>query len=128
MKYQVGGTLTKEAPSYVERQADSALYKALKQDEFCYVLNSRQMGKSSLLVRTIHCLRQEGFRCAIINMTLIGNENVTDFQWYNGLIASLWSDFKQPGQSRTERTLAVRFGRKTAGFSNGNKPDLSRSL
>ena len=84
MKYQVGGSLAIESPSYIERQADVVLYEALKQGEFCYVLNSRQMGKSSLLVRTRHRLQQEGFKCTAIDMTNIGSEMITPAQWYKG--------------------------------------------
>lgn len=93
MKYQVGGSLANEAPSYIERQADEELYQALKQGEFCYVLNSRQMGKSSLLVRTKHRLQREGFKCAMVDMTNIGSEMITPAQWYKGIVAELWSGF-----------------------------------
>ena len=45
--YVIGGTLQRNAPSYVPRQADIDLYDGLTQGKFCYVLTSRQMGKSS---------------------------------------------------------------------------------
>jgi WD40 repeat protein len=92
--YQVGGSLKKDALSYVERKADRELYQALKQGEFCYILNSRQMGKSSLLVRTKSQLQDEGFKCTSIDITSIGSENITPQQWYKGIVGELTRGFK----------------------------------
>lgn len=57
--YITGGTLQREAPCYVERRADSELHAGLRRGEYCYVLTSRQMGKSSLMVRTAARLREQ---------------------------------------------------------------------
>ena len=91
--YQVGGSLPMDAPTYVVRSADRNLYKGLKQGEFCYILNARQMGKSSLMVRMMQHLQHEGFSCAAIDMTRIGSENITPEQWYKGFVVELWRSF-----------------------------------
>ncbi len=91
--YQVGGSLPMDAPTYVVRSADRYFYKALKRGEFCYILNTRQMGKSSLMVRMIHHLQQEGFSCAAIDITRLGSENITPAQWYKGFVVELWQSF-----------------------------------
>jgi hypothetical protein len=70
--YVTGGTLRRDAPSYVERQADRVLYESLLQGKFCYVLTSRQMGKSSLMVRTAARLREDGVGVAVLDLTAAG--------------------------------------------------------
>ena len=83
--YVIGGTVPRDAPSYVERQADTTLLEGLRQAQFCYVLTSRQMGKSSLMARTAARLREEGVAVAVLDLTAIG-QNLTPEQWYDGLL------------------------------------------
>lgn len=92
--YHIGGSLTPNDPSYICRPADDALNTAVAAGQFCYVFNSRQMGKSSLLARTQWQLLQEGYACTTLDLTRIGGEITTPTQWYKGIILELWRGLK----------------------------------
>ncbi|HRJ26082.1 MAG TPA: AAA-like domain-containing protein [Fimbriimonadaceae bacterium] len=83
--FVAGGTLPLQSGSYIERAADQQIMASLEKGRFCYVLNSRQMGKSSLCVRTMSRLAEKGIRCAFIDITKLGGRNVTPEQWYAGM-------------------------------------------
>ena len=93
-EYQVGGSLRGDAPSYVVRKADFELEQGLKNGEFCYVLNPRQSGKSSLKIRTKNKLEAEGFACAAIDLSGMGDSGITIDAWYAGLLYELESNFR----------------------------------
>jgi ABC-type branched-subunit amino acid transport system substrate-binding protein len=94
--YQVGGTLKPEDPSYIERQADKNLYEGLQAGKFCYVFNSRQMGKSSLRVRVSNKLANEEFQCVVIDLSGFGARGVTQEQWYYTFIQDLADKLELP--------------------------------
>lgn len=89
--YHVGGSLPIHTTSYVTRQADTEFFEALKAREFCYVLNSRQMGKSSLRVRTMQRLQANEITCAFVDLSGIGKQGVTPEKWYSGFVNGLVS-------------------------------------
>ncbi|MEA5593119.1 GUN4 domain-containing protein [Rivularia sp. UHCC 0363] len=88
-QYIFSGSLPENASTYVTRDADRDLYDGLRSGKFCYVLNSRQSGKSSLRVRTMRRLRENGVECAAIDLSAGGIQNVPPEQWYADLIDSL---------------------------------------
>src|ERR1700722_4498558 len=94
--YQVGGAVLLDAPSYVVRKADGELFAALSQREFCYVLDSRQIGKSSLMLRTAARLRESGVAAAVLDLTALG-QNLSPEQWYAGLLRQLAKELLQAG-------------------------------
>ena len=92
--YITGGTLPPDAPSYVERQADTDLFTSLLSSEARYVLKSSPMGRSSLGVRTIGRLKQAGVRTAFLDRveayilsamqghTMVYNGHIDQFGYY----------------------------------------------
>lgn len=92
-QYIFSGSLPENANTYVKREADDELYEALLQGKFCYVLNSRQSGKSSLRVRTMSRLTEAGIECAAIDLSSISIQTATQENWYADLIVKLIDSF-----------------------------------
>src|SRR6202022_2408685 len=65
-----------------------ALFDALPRGDFCSVLTSRQMGKSSLTVRTAARLREAGVAVVRLDLQAIG-QNLSPEEWYDGLLDRL---------------------------------------
>ncbi len=102
--YKVGGSLSENAPSYVVRKADFDLYNELKAGNFCYIFNSRQMGKTSLQVRTIKRLQAEGIACTTIDISGRGSKDINPEQWYAGIVYTLVANFGIANPSEFIRT------------------------
>lgn len=100
-RYQVGGALGEDIPSYVTRAADHHFYQALQAQEFCYVLNSRQMGKSSLMVRTLARLKSEGWAGIVLDFSAKDSQVEQAERWYNGIINQLSRHFRLLDNTRT---------------------------
>ncbi len=85
-----GGTLPTDSGCYVKRGADEELFASLTCGDFCYVLNTRQLGKSSLKVRTADRLREAGVAVVDLDLTHIGLP-ATSEQWYYGMLLEIGS-------------------------------------
>ncbi|WP_318780295.1 CHASE2 domain-containing protein [Atlanticothrix silvestris] len=86
--YTVGGTVQAGGGVYIPRQADEELLGLCRSAIFTYVLTPRQMGKSSLMVRTAQTLTAEGIKAVIVDLQELG-ANVTAEQWYFGFLVKL---------------------------------------
>ena len=93
--FVAGGTLRILTSSYVMRPADTELYESIWRGEFCYVLTPRQMGKSSLMIRTAVRLRADGFSTAIVDLSALGTR-LTSEQWYLNIIKALTTNLALP--------------------------------
>jgi Tol biopolymer transport system component len=87
--FVAGGTLWREAPSYIRRPADEELFRLALAGEYCNVLAARQMGKSSLMVQTADRLQEAGVRTAILDISTLGGGIATPEAWFFGFLDEL---------------------------------------
>ena len=115
--YTVGGTVqANEEGLYISRRADGELLALCEEAKFAYVLTPRQMGKSSLMIRTAERLIDDGRQAVIVDLTQLGTQLSAD-EWYSDfldLVASqlmLATDVKQWWQENAESGVTLRLTR-----------------
>jgi WD40 repeat protein len=85
-RYTTGGTVqAQEGGLYLQRPADQQLLELCRESRFAYVLTPRQLGKSSLMIRTAEQLLDQGFRAALVDLTQIGTYADAD-TWYGDVL------------------------------------------
>jgi hypothetical protein len=83
--FVAGGTVQAGGGVYLERAADRAVLEHCRAGDFTYILTSRQMGKSSMMIRTAERLAQEDTLPVIIDLTELGTQTTPE-QWYKGFL------------------------------------------
>jgi AAA-like domain len=94
LRLQAGGTLNPRRHLYVERPEDRILFKLLSEQEYVNVLTSRQMGKSSLMVRTAQALSESGVRCAIVDLAAELGTPATSSMYFHDLLTKIARDLQ----------------------------------
>ena len=88
LRLQVGGTLVPGRDIYIARPEDEQLFELLSSGEYVNILSSRQVGKSSLMVRTALRLREQGFRFADVDLTTLGTP-ASARGYFRGLVVAI---------------------------------------
>lgn len=107
--------MSADAPSYVARLADQELLEHVTAGDFCYVLTPRQMGKSSLVVRTVARLTKKDIHSVIIDLQGKIERGMTVEAFYAGLLDAFIRELKLPieltrwWQERTVLSAVQRF-------------------
>jgi YVTN family beta-propeller protein len=90
-----GGAVQAGNGLYLAREADRQLLALCLAGEFAFVLTSRQMGKSSLVFRTIEQLVEHDVRPAFLDLTEMGSM-VDAEQWYRGVVLAIGEQLELP--------------------------------
>jgi AAA-like domain len=89
--FVAGGTVQAGGGIYLPRRADDELLEHCLAGNFTYILTSRQMGKSSLMVRTAERLVGCGVQPVVIDLTEFGAQTTAE-QWYKGFLLGVQID------------------------------------
>ena len=95
LNLQVGGTLNPRRNIYITRPEDDRLYDLLREGHYVNLLSSRQMGKSSLMVRTAARLAEDGIHFVAIDLAGdMGGTLDSVEPYYMGLLAHIARDLR----------------------------------
>ena len=83
--FVAGGTVQAGGGIYLARRADDELLERCLAGDFTYLLTSRQMGKSSLMIRAAERLVDKGAVPIVVDLTEFGAKTTAE-QWYKGLL------------------------------------------
>ncbi len=97
-KLQVGGTLNPRKHLYIERTEDEHIFQLLFEGEYVNILSSRQMGKSSLVMRLMGRLQNGDQTTASIQTAYVDLAaklgKITDHNaYYQGLLKAIVDSF-----------------------------------
>jgi formylglycine-generating enzyme required for sulfatase activity len=105
-KLQVGGTLNPRKHIYIERGEDNQVYHLLRDGDYVNILSSRQMGKSSLVMRLLRRLQEvegehQAARTAYIDLAAKLGKIKNQDSYYQALLTILCEclDLKQDVQA-----------------------------
>lgn len=87
--FAVGGNVFAKKGFYVSRKTDAELLSHCRDANFAYVLAPRQLGKTSLVIRTSKLLREENILSVIIDLSPIGKKTTIEQQWYLSLLGDV---------------------------------------
>ena len=90
---QVGGTLVPGRHVYIARPEDQQVLELLQAHEYCNILTSRQMGKSSLIAHVARIIDQRNIRVAQVDLQDLGTPQSLD-DWYQGLLTEIARDLE----------------------------------
>jgi tetratricopeptide (TPR) repeat protein len=94
LRIQSGGTLVPGRDIYIVRPEDDELLELLRRGEYCNVLTSRQMGKSSLMAQTARRLLEHNIKSFSIDMAGDLGTPATAEEWYIGLTSAIGRGLK----------------------------------
>ncbi len=93
--YTVGEAVSPERGLYIERKADAELLKHCLNGDSAHILASRQVGKTSLIVRAMNQLQNHDTNTVFLDLQALGKE-LTQEEWYNGFITTISDQLRSP--------------------------------
>ena len=93
--FWAGGPVRKTGYFYADREEDANAIAALASAQYCHIVGPRQIGKTSLALRTEEQLRKQGFRTARISLDGLGSGPAAE--WIVDLVENLTRGLEVPG-------------------------------